>query len=531
MTVIGVLGGTRVVDTADWANAAGEPRLALERKARAVLTLLALHAPAALSVAEIADVLWDDSPPSVPKSVRAHISRIRQALVHSGLSDSIVTMGSGYRLDAVTDVGEIRRLRAQARGLSSAEADSAAQLLEIARAYWRGDPELPATRAGQALLVGWQHERAQLVREYLASVARGSQPGRALGELAAITSSDPLDESSWVDYVVALSRSNRQAQALAAVSRARRALLDVGLDPGSALAAAHARVLSGLEPPAQPAADRGRVAQSPRYTLDGVTAYLELSGSGPDVLLLNPAMITIDGILDEPHVRAAHEELAAVTRLVCLDRRGVGLSEPLGRRSPLDCWVHDIENVVECAGLEKPFLVANFDTGLIAIEYAAQHPADVAGCVLINCYARYRRGRDYPHGLDPVTARDLIDETVDPTRTQLVDTASLVAPSLAADAGFRTWWERIGRRGAGPGTARAIRMAATTIDLRHRLSDIETRVLIVHRRACTNVDPGHSRYLAAHLPNATLQLVDGVDAVWFAAANPVIGHARDFILT
>ncbi|MCH5641469.1 alpha/beta fold hydrolase [Gordonia sp. ABSL49_1] len=531
MTVIGVLGGLRIVDAEVTASAAGECRLVLERKAREVLTLLALHRPATLSLAEIANVLWDDPPPSVAKSVRAHISRIRRALGDAGLPDGIVTVGNAYRLDVATDISEVRDLRERARHLVPTESDSAATILADARARWRGDPELPATRGGQALLVGWQRERTQLVREHLASLARGDHPDRALGELAAITAADPVDESSWVDYVVALSRSNRQAEALAAVSRARAALLDVGLDPGPALVAAHARVLGGLEPPAESSVERGGGPPTvTRYTADGATAYVALSDAGPDVLLLNPAMITIDGILDEPHVRAAHRDLASVARLVCLDRRGVGLSEPLDRRSPLDVWVHDVESVAESAGLQRPILVANFDTGLIALEYAARHPADIAGCVLVNCYARYQRGPDYPHGLDPMTARDLIDETVDPARTQPVDTASLVAPSLAADPGFRAWWERIGRRGAGPGTARAIRLAATTTDLRNRLSDIESRVLVIHRRACTNVDPGHSRHLADHLPNATLQLVDGVDAVWFAAADTVTGHIKRFVL-
>ena len=77
--------------------------------------------------------------------------------------------------------------------------------------------------------------------------------------------------------------------------------------------------------------------------------------------------------------------------------------------------------------------------------------------MLVNCYATYQRRPDYPYGLDEATTRDLIEGAVDPTRAQPLDTASMVAPSLAADPGSGTWWTRIGRRGAGPGTARTIR--------------------------------------------------------------------------
>ena len=89
--------------------------------------------------------------------------------------------------------------------------------------------------------------------EHLEALVHGSRPEAALGELAQATASDPLDEPGWVAYVVALHRSQRQAEALDAVSRARRALAEVGLDPGAALVAAQAEVLAAEAPaPAQP---------------------------------------------------------------------------------------------------------------------------------------------------------------------------------------------------------------------------------------------------------------------------------------
>ena len=132
----------------------------------------------------------------------------------------------------------------------------------------------------------------------------------------------------------------------------------------------------------------------------------------------------------------------------------------------------------------------------MAIEYAARHPRRLAGLVLVNCYATYRRRPGYPHGLDEATTRELIDTTIDPARDRPVDTAAMVAPSLAGDAGFRDWWARIGRRGGGPGIARTVRESGTGLDLRGRLGEVRVPVLVVHRRHCTNVDPGHSRFLA-----------------------------------
>ncbi len=524
--MIGVLGGLRVVGHAP-AAARDEVPLVLERKAREVLTLLALHAPAALPVDELARVLWDEPPVSATKTVRAHLSRIRTALREAGLPDAVGTVGrTAYRLVADTDVQLVQRLRQRARRVVGSDPDAAAELLAEARHGWRGDPELPATLAGRALLTGWERERRQLAMEHLEALVHGSRPEAALGELAQATASDPLDEPGWVAYVVALHRTERRAEALDAVSRARRALADVGLDPGPALVAAQADVLAAEAPaPRAPSSE-----PAPRYTPGGATAYVVLSDGSPDLLVLNPAMITLDGLLDEPHARRAHESLGAMGRLVCLDRRGVGLSEPLQPdEPPLEQWIEDVESVIAAAGLRRPFVLANFDTGLVALEFAARHPDGVAGLVLVNCYATYQRRPDYPFGLDEATTRDLIEGAVDPTRAQPLDTATLVAPSLAGDAGFRAWWTRIGRRGAGPGTARTIRSVASRTDLRQRLAHVTVPALVVHRRQCTNVDPGHSRYLADHLPRAELRMVDGVDSVWFSQPDDVLGEAARFV--
>jgi pimeloyl-ACP methyl ester carboxylesterase len=174
--------------------------------------------------------------------------------------------------------------------------------------------------------------------------------------------------------------------------------------------------------------------------------------------------------------------------------------------------------------------LANFDTGLVALEYAARHPDAVAGLVLVNCYATYQRGRGYPHGVDPETARQLIDAAVDPSRHRPLDTSVLVAPSLATSAEFRTWWNRIGQRGANPTTARIVRTVATTTDVRHRLHAVTCPVLIVPRRQCANVDPAHSAYLAEHLPRGRLHPVDGADGVWFTD-DGIVGLVAGFAAT
>ncbi|WP_460492743.1 AfsR/SARP family transcriptional regulator [Dactylosporangium cerinum] len=331
-----------------------DPAPRLERKARELLSILTVRAPAAVTLDELARLLWDDPPPSTVKTLRAHLSRIRAALQAADLSADVVRVGrDGYRLavaSSQTDVGAVAEARARARLLlADGRPDGAAAVLAAARALWLGEPELPDTVTAAALRQGWRQERRLLVQEHLGCLAAGSDPGSALGELEQLTALDPLDEPLWVHYIRALHRADRQTEALRAAAAARAALVAVGLDPSPALHAAQAGVLRSSVPP--PAAPPPSTAVAVRYATgeDGSTAFTRLSDRGRDLVVLNPAMLTIDGLLDGTHARAALATLAEHTAVVCFDRRGIGLSDPstsTGRR-----WTSGSPT---CAGSSTP---------------------------------------------------------------------------------------------------------------------------------------------------------------------------------
>ncbi|REF95476.1 DNA-binding SARP family transcriptional activator [Asanoa ferruginea] len=529
-----------IVQVLGTATVNASPPVRLERKAREALSVLTVFAPAAPTLDELARLLWDDPPPSAVKTLRAHLSRIRAALRAAGADPGIERVGrDGYRLAidlAETDLGLVADARARARRLrADGRPDSAAAVLAEARARWRGDPELPDTTAAAALAQGWRRERRLLVQEHLACLVDGHDPAQAISELERLTAEDPLDEPLWVHYVRALHRAGRQNEALRAAAAARAALVEVGLDPTSALRDAQAEVFAPQAPPAPPAppAPTAAAAVTIAYATgdDGATAYTRLSSSGRDLVVLNPAMLTIDGLLDEQHARSALAHLARHAAVSCFDRRGIGLSDPLDeRRSPLDQWVADLRQVLDALAVDRADLFANFDTGLIALEFAARYPQRVRSLVLTQCYPTYLRTADYPYGLDPATTEGLIRDSVapgDPARR--IDTVAQAAPSVAGDEAFRSWWNRIGQRAAGPTVATAIRTVATRTDLRHRLAAVTAPTLVLHRRNCVNVDVGHARYLAEHLPDARLRLTAGTDALWLTDSTDQLDHAVEFL--
>jgi len=500
------------------------------RKAREVLTLLALAAPRPLSVWALADRLWDDPPPSAVKTVQGHVSRVRSALAAVD-GDAAALQGgpAGYQLVLGVeqlDILAVDELRRRARVTALAGDDhGAAQLLHRARQLWRGEPELPTTGGGEGERARLAEEHLLLVEDHLAAVVAAGFSADAAGELEALTAAHPLRERLWGLRMEALYRSGRQADALQAYRAVRRLLMEqVGVEPGPELRALEAAILDHLVPGLAAAAIQPTPAVTavpvdvPRYAdASGVHVAYGTYGDGPtDVLLLNPTFVPVDAYLEEPHLAQAVARLATGRRVIALDRRGLGLSDPVSPAAPptIEQWVQDAVAVLDASGATRVHVLANGDTALVALLLAATHPDRVATLTLVNGYARPTTCVDYPHG-DPPSIDDVLREIRTPGAHPVVDVLSWIAPSVAGDARFRTWWDAVGRRGASPRTAELFHRLVVQADVRGVLHRITSPVLVLSRLECASYDPGHGRYLAEHLPEASLVEHTDPDGPWF----------------
>src|SRR5215468_7356544 len=89
-------------------------------------------------------------------------------------------------------------------------------------------------------------------------------------------------------------------------------------------------------------------------------------------------------------------DFACEHSIVRYDGRGNGLSEWEVEDISLDSWVHDLETVVDAAGLRKFALMGHSQGGAIAIAYAARHPERVSHLVLCGAYSRGAQHRERP---------------------------------------------------------------------------------------------------------------------------------------
>jgi DNA-binding SARP family transcriptional activator len=203
-------------------------------KPRALLARLLLDARRVVSVDALVSSLWEEPlPPSAPKVLQAHVSALRKALGR----EVIETRAPGYLLHGEPeDLVEFESLTDRAR--EEPDAARRAALLGRALALWRGGAlaefrREPFARAAEARLAELRLEALALRID--ADLELGEHE-RVVGELAALVEEEPLRERPRRQLMLALYRSGRQADALAAYREGRRLFVEqLGIEPGPAL--------------------------------------------------------------------------------------------------------------------------------------------------------------------------------------------------------------------------------------------------------------------------------------------------------
>lgn len=215
---------------------------------RAVLAMLALGMPDMVTADEIVDALWRDSATAKPESaLQMSISRLRSAL----RDEVIETTPGGYRLcveEASIDLGRFRaHVRRGRRMHALGQHVAAAEAFRQALSEWRG-PALSdvrrfdfAERASRRL----EEERLAVVEDSIEVMVESNRYGEAITELTGLVETSSYRERLWELLALALYRSGRQRDALAALDRVRRILgEELGLEPSPTLRELEDRILT-----------------------------------------------------------------------------------------------------------------------------------------------------------------------------------------------------------------------------------------------------------------------------------------------
>jgi DNA-binding SARP family transcriptional activator/ABC-type transport system substrate-binding protein len=213
----------------------------------ALLTLLLLHRNEAVPIDRLLEDLWGArAPRTALKTLQTYVSQLRRALGEG----AIVTQPPGYRLfvdEGSLDADRFAALTLLGRGaLEHGDSAEAASTLREALELWRGPAlgEMAYQPWAQAPIERLEEERLSALELRIEADLAAGAHRQVVSELESLVRERPSREHLLSLLMIALYRSGRQTDALAAYRAGRVRLLDeLGVEPTPKLREVEQRIL------------------------------------------------------------------------------------------------------------------------------------------------------------------------------------------------------------------------------------------------------------------------------------------------
>ncbi len=257
-------------------------------------------------------------------------------------------------------------------------------------------------------------------------------------------------------------------------------------------------------------------------TVEGRRIAYGILGSGPPVLITPGHSSHLELELESGPMAPILRALASRFQIVRYDRAGTGLS----RRAPLaetaEAVAHEVEAVVEHAGLQRFSMLGVSAGGFQVIEYAARHSEHLNRLVFYGSLAM----RPMPPPPWSATMAKLAE--IDP----VLATRQLIE-ALMPTGGSREYVQRAAQYMVEAGGFRAVDNTFTIAweDQRELLPNLAAPTLVLHRLDDQVVPIGFGRQLAALLPDARFVALPGANHLPGSEeeALEVAGRIIDFL--
>lgn len=262
----------------------------------------------------------------------------------------------------------------------------------------------------------------------------------------------------------------------------------------------------------------------------GLQIAYEVVGDGPlDVVMVFESGSNLDVTAEHPMAQRFFGRFADFCRLVVVDMRGVGLSDPIQHLPTLEEWADDVRAVMTDVGSEQAVLVGHGAAAQLCLLFAAAHPELTRAVVTINGFARLRRDSDYPWGFPPEAEGVLLGWMGDAWGTGQV--LGSFNPGMADGPRAFDWLARLERSSNGPRRAVRRQKWVFSIDVRDVLPSISAPTLVIQNREDTYVLAGHARFLVDNINGARLLELPGSDhsPLVSAQVDDVVDAIEEFV--
>jgi len=245
-------------------------------------------------------------------------------------------------------------------------------------------------------------------------------------------------------------------------------------------------------------------------TTDGVAIGYSVSGRPAEPVVVLMPGIPFSNTAAEwriPVLQRAYARLGERVRFMQYDGRGSGQSQRDVDDLSLDAMLRDLDAILDAERVGRVVLLGFYHSVMLALAWAARHPARASGLVLFGGSAR---GWDPMSGPGTQALLTLIERDWD-TFVESAAHAWLGWPDPELGRQSAEWF----RTATTPAIAKATMREASAIDVRPELPSVRCPVLVLHRADATVIPLEVSRALVASLPDARLELLPGTTASLF----------------
>ena len=110
---------------------------------------------------------------------------------------------------------------------------------------------------------------------------------------------------------------------------------------------------------------------------EGQSVAYQIFGEGPRDIVFIPDWVTnLEIMWEEPTLARFLDRMASFARVICFDKRGSGVSDPvsLGAVPTWEEWMDDVVTVLDAVGTDCAAVFGHGDGGQMALLFAATHP-------------------------------------------------------------------------------------------------------------------------------------------------------------
>ena len=273
---------------------------------------------------------------------------------------------------------------------------------------------------------------------------------------------------------------------------------------------------------------------------DGVHIAYQVFGEGPRDLVYVPGFVShVELMWGEPGFVRFMERLASFARVICFDKPGTGLSDPLPRVPTVEDRAGDLRCLLDTVGAQRAIVMGFSEGSASAAYFAATSPERVEGLILYGAAHRIAVPEEeeaVSWGLTAEQYRSRRPAWEHSMETMLTlhetwgqgNSLTIMAPSLQNSAVQRRLWGVFERSSASPGMVRVVAEAAMSTDISDVAANIRVPTVVLHRTGdVVPVEAG--RHLAGLIPEARFFELSGSDhAFWLGESDEAIDAIEEF---